>query len=273
MQPGFHHGLPVVPKRPEAKESFGMVNRQIWILVLTLALAVLPGPAQAISPKTVTRLGGEPPAPGLTAINLKTNALARYFKSFGVLQTLPLMEALPRRGGGFRLEAFVPGIPVTSVSPFSLPLINMSPLAARPENQSESANLPKRVLTRAYSYLNTPYRRGGSLQTGRATDCSGFVQHIYRNFNIDLPRSSAQQARVGTVAAHTMDFAKMLPGDLLFFSRGGWHIGHVGIYLGEGKMIHASTHRRGVTVADLRQPYYQDAFVVAKRLAELQRPH
>jgi hypothetical protein len=207
------------------------------------------------------------------AINLETNALARYFKSFRVSQALPLLAALPRRGGGFRLEAFVPEILVTPVPPFSLPLINMSPLTARPDNQSESANLPKRVLTRAYSYLNTPYRRGGSLQTGRATDCSGFVQHIYQNFNIDLPRSSAQQARMGTVAAHAMDFAKMLPGDLLFFRRGEWHIDHVGIYLGEGKMIHASTRRRGVTVADLRQSYYQNAFVVAKRLAELQRPH
>jgi len=84
--------------------------------------------------------------------------------------------------------------------------------------------------------------------------------------NIDLPRSSAEQARVGEVAAHTMDFSKLLAGDLLFFNNGGRHIGHVGIYLGEGKMIHASTEHRGVIVSNLREPYYQATFVVAKRI-------
>ena len=59
------------------------------------------------------------------------------------------------------------------------------------------------------------------------------------------------------------------PGDLLFFRQGGSAIGHVGIYLGEGKMIHASSQRRGVILTDLRQSYYQDTFVVAKRLLEV----
>jgi cell wall-associated NlpC family hydrolase len=66
-----------------------------------------------------------------------------------------------------------------------------------------------------------------------------------------------------------MDFSKLLPGDLLFFRRGGRSVGHAGIYLGEGKMIHASNHRYGVTVTDLRQPYYEGTFVVAKRVFEV----
>jgi cell wall-associated NlpC family hydrolase len=69
-----------------------------------------------------------------------------------------------------------------------------------------------------------------------------------------------------------MDYAKLLPGDLLFFSRGGRHIGHAGIYLGEGKMIHASNRRLGVTITDLRQPYYEGTFVVAKRVFEVKYP-
>jgi cell wall-associated NlpC family hydrolase len=106
------------------------------------------------------------------------------------------------------------------------------------------------------------------LQTGKATDCSGFVQYIYKKADINLPRASGEQAQAGRLAARRMDFSKLLAGDLLFFRQGGRHIGHVGIYLGEGKMIHASSSSRGVIISDLRQGYYQGNFVVAKRLLD-----
>jgi cell wall-associated NlpC family hydrolase len=139
-------------------------------------------------------------------------------------------------------------------------------------NRFEPWNFSELVLTKAKYYKDTPYSRGGSLDRGYATDCSGFVQYIYKNFKIDLPRSSAEQAQVGKVVARSMDFSKMLPGDLLFFSRGGRHVGHAGIYLGEGKMIHASNRRNGVTITDLRQSYYEGTFVVAKRVFEVKFP-
>jgi cell wall-associated NlpC family hydrolase len=123
----------------------------------------------------------------------------------------------------------------------------------------------------ALNHLHTPYQRGGSLQTGRATDCSGFVRRVYQNFQIELPHSSAQQARLGKVAARHMDLSKLEVGDLLFFRRSR-SIDHVGIYAGEGKMIHASSRRRGVIITDLRQPYFTDKFVVAKRLLEKPQP-
>jgi cell wall-associated NlpC family hydrolase len=128
------------------------------------------------------------------------------------------------------------------------------------------------LLARACYYLNTPYGRGRSLQTSGTTDCSGFVQYIFKNFKINLPRSSAEQAQVGKIVSRTMDFSKMLPGDLLFFSRKGRLIGHAGIYLGEGKMIHASSYRHGVIITDLRQRYYEGNFVVAKRVFDIQYP-
>lgn len=135
-------------------------------------------------------------------------------------------------------------------------------------NRFEPGTLTDRLLEQARHYLHSPYHRGGSLQTGRTTDCSGFVQYIYKKADIDLPRASAAQAQAGQVAARRLDFSKLAVGDLLFFKDGGRRIGHVGIYLGEGKMIHASSHRRGVTVSDLHEGYYQGAFVVAKRLLE-----
>jgi cell wall-associated NlpC family hydrolase len=127
-------------------------------------------------------------------------------------------------------------------------------------------------VAQARHYLGVPYRSGGSLETDRSTDCSGFVQFIYQQSNIDLPRSSSEQAQEGAVVTRTLDFSRLLPGDLLFFGQGGRHIGHVGIYLGEGQMIHASNSRGRVVISDLRQPYHEGAFVVAKRLSEAQSP-
>lgn len=147
-------------------------------------------------------------------------------------------------------------------------LAPLSPLSSPRFNRFEPGNLPDRLLTQARRFLDTPYRRGGSLRTGRSTDCSGFVQFIYGKANIDLPRASSEQAQVGKLAAHSMDFSRLAAGDLLFFRNGGRRIGHVGIYLGEGKMIHASSHGRGVKVADLRQAHYQGTFVVARRVLE-----
>jgi cell wall-associated NlpC family hydrolase len=133
-------------------------------------------------------------------------------------------------------------------------------------------NFRELIITRAKAYYGAPYARGASLASGSSTDCSGFVQYIFQDFKMNLPRTSAEQAQVGKVVTYRMDFSKMVPGDLLFFRRGSRSIGHAGIYLGEGKMIHASNHRYGVTISDLRQPYYQGTFVVAKRVFELAYP-
>ena len=75
-------------------------------------------------------------------------------------------------------------------------------------------------------------------------------------------------ARIILGAALTL----LRPEDLLFFGHGGRHIAQAGIYLGDGKMIHASSHRRGVIISDLRQLFYEGDFVVARRLFELQYP-
>jgi cell wall-associated NlpC family hydrolase len=155
---------------------------------------------------------------------------------------------------------------------FTSPLPIVSPPLAPPAIRSKPGNLTDRTLTQARSYLGTPCRRGGSLKTGHSTDCSGFVQFIFKKANVDLPRSSSEQARVGMKVAHSLDFALLRPGDLLFFGYRGHHISHVEIYLGDGKMIHASSHRRGVIMSDLRQPCYEGAFVVAKRLLAWQYP-
>jgi len=192
-----------------------------------------------------------------------------------VTDTAPLIKVTPQRDGRFLLE------PLTPKKTLNTPLTQ--PPRQEDKNDRVSSSPPKYyasepwnfselILSQANAYKHAPYARGASLATSSATDCSGFVQFIYHGFKIDLPRSSAEQAQVGKVVTRQMDFSKMLPGDLLFFRRGG-PVGHAGIYLGEGKMIHASNHRYGVTITDLRQPYYQGTFEVAKRVFEVKYPH
>lgn len=189
----------------------------------------------------------------------------------GIGETKPLMKVIPQRDGRFLLE---PLTPKEKVGPLSRPTSKLDDKNkvvpdGRGYNLYEPWNFRELVLTKAKTYCGTPYSMGGSLSYGRATDCSGFVQYIYQGFKINLPRSSREQAQVGKVVTHSMDFSKMVPGDLLFFSRGGHSVGHAGIYLGEGKMIHASSRGRGVTITDLRENYYQNTFVVAKRVFEV----
>lgn len=189
----------------------------------------------------------------------------------GVGETPPLMRVIPQRDGRFLLEPLKPQKDLKLTGPTSK--LDNKPGAPPPNrgfNKFEPWNFQDLILTRAKTYYGAPYAMGASLTNGSATDCSGFVQYIYDVFKIELPRSSAEQAQMGKVVTHNMDFSKMVPGDLLFFRRGGRHVGHAGIYLGEGKMIHASSGRSGgVIVTDLREPYYQNTFVVAKRVFEV----
>jgi cell wall-associated NlpC family hydrolase len=240
-----------------------MAKRITCSIVLILALALSSNIARAVTLQSSNSPGGEISLQGLQAGRLENNANEGLFRSFGVSETPTLMQVNPRQN-----ERFSPD-PVNSprlVPPLPPLAAQLTPASARLHKLFEPGNLPDRVLRQACGYLATPYRRGGSLQSGHGTDCSGFVQYIYKKSNIDLPRASSEQARVGKVVARSMDFSKLLEGDLLFFRRGGRHIGHVGIYLGEGKMIHASSRRYGVIISDLHRPYYQDTFVVAKRV-------
>jgi cell wall-associated NlpC family hydrolase len=250
-----------------------MAKRIIGGTILTLTLILSSHQAQALRPQSPSRLSEATAVADPMAGNLATDAPEKFFGSGNSLKNLALTK-LDSQGTRRVVDGALSLPKLAAPQPrFTSLLNNLAPLANRLYNRSEASNLPDQVLRQACGYLGAPYRRGGSLQTGRATDCSGFVQYIYKKADINLPRASGEQARVGQVAARTMDFSRLMAGDLLFFRRGGRHIGHVGIYMGEGKMIHASNQRRGVTITDLRQAYYQDTFVVAKRLAEPQPSH
>lgn len=98
------------------------------------------------------------------------------------------------------------------------------------------------VVEYALQFVGNPYVYGGNSLT-KGVDCSGFTKKIYSNFGIELPRYSNHQRNVGNNIGVDLDNA--LPGDLLCFN------GHVGIYIGDGKMVHAANPRKGIIINDV----------------------
>jgi cell wall-associated NlpC family hydrolase len=267
-----------------------MVNRILWSVAITLALTLTPSLVLATPTKNVkkrssktVRLAKKTKSSQSSSRShhsrrhhsrrvVESSMVPSYSRS-SVTETPPLMKVVPQRDGNFLLEPLTPKKTLTTPlsEPFRKSEDDRMSSEIRKYNTFEPWDFSDLVLSMAKSYKHAPYARGCSLETSSATDCSGFVQFIYHGFKINLPRSSAEQAQVGKVVTRRMDFSKLLPGDLLFFNRGG-HVGHAGIYLGQGKMIHASNPRNGVIVTDLREPYYQNTFVVAKRVFVVKYP-
>ena len=123
-------------------------------------------------------------------------------------------------------------------------------------------DVSKRLNKTAYSFLGTRYRFGGSSRNG--IDCSSFVQHVFRELEVNLPRTAREQYWVGEPVTQ-YDLQK---GDLLFFRTYASYPSHVGIYLGDNKMIHASSRNRSVVISPITT-YYRSRFLGAKRLAKI----
>ena len=95
------------------------------------------------------------------------------------------------------------------------------------------------VVNYAMQFIGNPYVFGGTSLTNGA-DCSGFVQSVYKNFGVSLPRSSTQQRSAGT----GVSYAEAQPGDIICYA------GHVGIYIGNNQIVHASSPSTGIKVGN-----------------------
>jgi len=135
-------------------------------------------------------------------------------------------------------------------------------------NDEELDELTLSILESAFSYLGTPYRYGGTSPEG--FDCSGFVRHVFSENGISLGRSSRDQALEG----RQVSLYDLKPGDLIFFNMRNRrrHIDHVGLYIGKGQFIHASSNRsREITIEELDTSRYLPRVVEARRVLEYTR--
>lgn len=132
------------------------------------------------------------------------------------------------------------------------------------QSRTLSSSGKKDVIALAKTYLGIPYKLGGNLPTG--IDCSGFVKEVFSAFSIRLPRTAKEQFTIGTRVMKE----DLSPGDLIFF-RGstGSDPAHVGIFMEDGKFIHATRRGGGmVRVDSLGDNYYKQVYMGASRVIE-----
>ena len=112
--------------------------------------------------------------------------------------------------------------------------------AAGSDRVETNGTLGRQIADYALQFVGNPYVYGGTSLTNGA-DCSGFVMSVYKQFGISLPRTSGEQGQCGS-SVGSLEAAK--PGDLI------WYSGHIGIYIGNGQIVHASSPKNGIRVSN-----------------------
>lgn len=191
-----------------------------------------------------------------------------------LLLALPVVPALAQQSAQAGASATAEA-PVMFSSAGSLPdsalalasdinrLLASGKTAAASQDYKPTDGRIRTVLNSALTLLGTPYRWGGtSPESG--FDCSGLVSYVFRNaLGLELPRVSSDQAKQGDPVA---DKAELEEGDLVFFGRRG-RVDHVGIYVGEGRFVHAPSSGKDVMVSSLETGYWSGKYMEGRRLA------
>lgn len=126
---------------------------------------------------------------------------------------------------------------------------------------STSSALGEQIVALAKQYLGTPYVLGGNGPS--SFDCSGFTKYIYAQFGYTLNRTATDQLQNGVSVSRD----ELQPGDLVFFKYNtSKPVSHVGIYIGNGEFIHASTNRYVVQIDQMNTGHYANVFVYARRI-------
>ncbi|KAF2507840.1 C40 family peptidase [Flavobacterium zhairuonense] len=137
---------------------------------------------------------------------------------------------------------------------------------SKKETKRENKTIANHLIETASENLGVKYKAGGTTKNG--FDCSGLVYTTFQTENIKLPRSSFEQAQIGTV----IPFKEAQKGDLIFFKTNkSKQINHVGLITevnsSEIKFIHSSTSK-GVIISSTKEPYYQNSFAQINRIVE-----
>ena len=152
----------------------------------------------------------------------------------------------------FSLALFFAGsISISSINVQAKEIVSKTKIVSLATKQSKLTGTS--VVAYAKQFVGTPYKSGGTTTAG--FDCSGFTKYVYSHFNITLPHSAKNQTSKGTVVSK----ANLRTGDLVFFGT-GIRISHVGMYVGDGKIIHSPKPGSSIKIAELKyMPNYNTA--------------
>lgn len=145
------------------------------------------------------------------------------------------------------------------ISPDYVEYIELSSASAG--QASSNSSLGQQVVDKALSYLGVKYVYGGASPSG--FDCSGLSYYVYNQFGATLNRSSSAQTSNG----YKVSKSELMPGDLVFFSSpGSSSVGHVGIYIGNGQMVHSVKPGHSVEIDTINSGYYSTYYWGARRI-------
>lgn len=243
--PGQVLMVPVFEQPVVQQES--RLNRSVTLSrSLARRLPSLPSPrvfgyvGTVVSPSVVIRSAPRPSAP----------AWSRCWRG----TQLVIVDERPNWWGVLMINGATGWVPKTAIQRFDRPIYWDDLMAAFGNFQAHS------VVQDAMRYLGVPYRYGGTSPVS-GLDCSAFVQQVFARRGIRLPRTAAEQARVGFPVSP----ADLRPGDRLYFSVRGKRVDHCGIYIGNGLFIHASGRHDAVVISRLCEPLYARSLVAIRR--------
>lgn len=181
-----------------------------------------------------------------SSLNIRSGAGIDYDK-VGSLRAGRVVELLSETDGWYQIESgYISAEYVTIVDAAE---------AAKSDKGQEIADY-------ALTFVGYPYVYGGSSPSG--FDCSGFTSYIYKQFGYSINRTASNQLDNGV----SVSMSELQPGDLVMFKKGssGSRASHVGIYIGGGQFVHASTSSVGVIVSNMSDAYYTTGFVGGRRI-------
>jgi len=222
-------------------------------LGLALCLTSLPAWSQSVPAKTdsAPATKADAAAPQRSRADAAATAtLAALLPHLAANDTIPLMDRSAMVAGD--LSRLLANYDTSSAA-------NGSVVGTEADNGKVQS-----LLRRAMTLLGTPYRWGGS-NPDSGFDCSGLVGYVFRSaLGIELPRVSREMAHDNN-AELINDRAALAAGDLVFFGRKG-RVDHVGIYVGEGRFLHAPSTGKDVRVDTLLSGYWGNKFMQARRV-------